>query len=335
MRFDETHDQENLGLHRFSHDAMGTIFEIVIADSDRMGASHAAREAFAETDRLEYELSRFLPASDICHLNNAAPGERVRIGCDALQCLRLAFEVHELTQSAFDIALGTLTDFWRSLARSRPAGDWKNCELSVDEAGRWTSLLEHCGLHHIKIDLSALEAWTDTRGLCCDLGAIGKGHAVDVMLETLRAWGIPAASVHAGQSSVACYGIPDQFNSIEGWTAALRDPNHSEQILGTVSMRDRTLSGSGMRNHGPHIIDPRTGRPAARFQAAWAIAPSAALTDALSTAFMVMTEPEIEQLCAARPEIGALCLKFDKSGRDGIKVPAFFQKNFPQNITGL
>jgi thiamine biosynthesis lipoprotein len=70
----------------------------------------------------------------------------------------------------------------------------------------------------------------------------------------------------------------------------------------------RALSGSGIAVRGRHIIDPRTGRPAGHRYRAWAAAPTAAVADALSTAFMVMTEAEIQQYCGRRPEVSAYLL---------------------------
>lgn len=56
---------------------------------------------------------------------------------------------------------------------------------------------------------------------------------------------------------------------------------------------------------GAHLLDPRTGAAAPRRDRVWALAPNAAVADALSTAFFVMTDPEITAFCAAHPEIGA------------------------------
>ena len=55
-----------------------------------------------------------------------------------------------------------------------------------------------------------------------------------------------------------------------------------------------------------HIIDPRTGHPAAARPAAWARAATAARGDALSTAFMVLTVPEIQSYCRHHADAGAL-----------------------------
>jgi thiamine biosynthesis lipoprotein len=73
----------------------------------------------------------------------------------------------------------------------------------------------------------------------------------------------------------------------------------------TFPLRSASLSGSGTAVKGSHLIDPRTGQPAPRSTRVWALAPSAAHADALSTAFFVMTEAEIASLCVSHPQIGA------------------------------
>jgi FAD:protein FMN transferase len=59
-----------------------------------------------------------------------------------------------------------------------------------------------------------------------------------------------------------------------------------------------SLSGSGTAVKGNHILDPRTGNPASRQNRTWALADSAAESDALSTACMVLSEREMEEVLA-------------------------------------
>jgi thiamine biosynthesis lipoprotein len=49
---------------------------------------------------------------------------------------------------------------------------------------------------------------------------------------------------------------------------------------------------------GPHILDPRTGAPAALRNRVWALADTAAESDALSTACMILHEAEISEVVA-------------------------------------
>ena len=94
-------------LRRFSHEAMNTVFEVYAAHADAQYAAQAAQAAFALVDRLEGELSRFRPNSDISRLNHLAHGESTRVSEAALECLLIARHLYDLTDGAFDVAIGT------------------------------------------------------------------------------------------------------------------------------------------------------------------------------------------------------------------------------------
>jgi thiamine biosynthesis lipoprotein len=74
----------------------------------------------------------------------------------------------------------------------------------------------------------------------------------------------------------------------------LGEDDSSQRILLTHA----SLSGSGLAVKGSHILDPRTGQPARRQNRAWALADTASESDALSTACMVLSEPEIQEVLA-------------------------------------
>ena len=98
--------------HHFSHEAMATVYELYIVDEDEDYARAGAQAAFAEVDRLELEMSRFLSNSDISRLNAAEHGEIVDLGMDTFECLRRAKEMHDKTGGAFDISVGALYACW-------------------------------------------------------------------------------------------------------------------------------------------------------------------------------------------------------------------------------
>src|SRR5580765_8095910 len=78
------------GVRRFSHEAMATVYEMYTAHVDAGYAAQAAQATFDLVDRLERELSRFLPNSDIGRINELAPGERTRVAPTTLECLVIA-----------------------------------------------------------------------------------------------------------------------------------------------------------------------------------------------------------------------------------------------------
>ncbi len=128
-----------------------------------------------------------------------------------------------------------------------------------------------------------------------DLGAIGKGFALDRMAELLREWDCPAFLLVAGGSSILAGDAPP---GTPGWSCGLGENNSARRFW----LKNCSLSGSGLAVKGKHIIDPRTGQPASRQNRAWALTDTAAQSDALSTAAMVLSETEIAVALASQPD---------------------------------
>ena len=259
----------------FHHEAMATTFAIIIADHPRDYARQAAAAAFRELDRVESELSRYVESSDIARANRLAPGETIAIGDDALQCLLLAADASLATNRAFDAAYAS------ERAPDQPAD---TPLFTLDPAAH--TLTSHTARLHL------------------DLGAIGKGYALDRMAAQLSEWAVTTACLQSGGSTALALAAPAGH---PGWPVGIGEgPAHR-----LLSLTGVALSGSGIAVQGPHLIDPRTGTPSPRTTRAWALAPTAALSDALSTAFFVLPEEEIAAFCAAHPGIGAASARSD------------------------
>jgi len=66
-------------MHRFSHDAMATTFEIFIVHANAEYARQAGWACFTELDKLQQELSRFIENSDICRISAFGGAEPVQV----------------------------------------------------------------------------------------------------------------------------------------------------------------------------------------------------------------------------------------------------------------
>jgi thiamine biosynthesis lipoprotein len=243
------------GIHVFNHSAMATQFQVRIADEDKTYAAQAAQAAFALTDELESKLSRFRANSEISAIAQLAVGETLRLTEPVFACLNLAKNMEAATHGAFSACAAAL-----QTQTAKPS---------------WT--LENFS---IRCDGGKLEF---------DLGAIGKGFALDRMADVLREWSCPAFLLVAGGSSILAGDAPA---GTTGWSCGLGDDNSPQRYW----LKNCSLSGSGLAVKGKHILDPRTGKPAPRQNRAWALCETAAESDALSTACMVLDESEITQI---------------------------------------
>jgi FAD:protein FMN transferase len=263
---------DSLNIPRFRHHAMATIFEVMIDGEKEEYATQAAAAVFEEIDRLELDLSRFLPNSDISRINNLPPHGFTPVSEATFECLAISRRCWEETGGAFDITLGALME-----------------DLLLDE----TSLVVGVGERRPRLDL----------------GAVGKGYAVDRALALLKEWGIGSALVHGGTSTAGAYG---GVQGAHGWPLTISSFDDPSATLKTVHLAGEALSGSGVRK-GLHIIDPRTRAPARLRNAAWAVSKGAAESDAYSTACMVLDREAVAALCERRAGLGVMIIDAGES----------------------
>ena len=282
--------QDSKSIHRFAHEAMATSFELFIATTNPDDARHAAHEAFRLIDRLESLLSRFDPRSDIAQLNRVRHGQSVRVAPDVFECLAIAVAVSCDTGGAFDPSIGPAIKCWR---------DDDGTQRSPTDAELAAARLR-TGMARLELDRDSfsvsLRPDDTTEGIVLDLGAIGKGFALDRIADLFEEWDIKNALLNAGSSTVLALGSPgDQ----PGWSVAVGGDEGTANGISPLALSNEALSGSGIELQGGHILDPATGSPATAHCAAWAACPSATVADALSTAFMVMPTNAVRAYCAA------------------------------------
>lgn len=259
-------------LHRFSYQAMATMFEILIVHRDGHYAEGAANAAFQEVDRLEAELSRFQEASDISAINGSPVNMPFVAGLDTFACLKHCIELSNATQGAFDAAFGS--------SERQTISQY----IKLNEEEKTVEVLKE--------------------GLSLDLGAYGKGYAVDRVAELLLDWDLKTALIIGGCSSIVALDGPQ---GQKGWAVTLPHPDRPEEKIDKLFLQNQSLGCSGLQK-GLHIIDPRTGLPVSHHKAAWVKAPDAATADAISTAFMVMTKEQVIQFSLSHPEIAGLIM---------------------------
>jgi thiamine biosynthesis lipoprotein len=312
-----------------ARNAMNTRFELVLHGAQPASLRAAAEEALTEVERIEAQLSLFRPGSEIARVNALAAYEPVRVSPEVFSLLAHAQRLTAETGGAFDITLAPLLRCWGLLGRN------DGRLPSADELAAARAL---CGMSLVELNRAQLTVHFAREGVMLDLGAIGKGYAVEQAADILREAGVTSALIHGGTSTVYAIGTPPEA---EAWKIAVENPHacqpltrpvghplpirwgegrgegQAEQLNPppiTIPLRDESLSVSAVagkcfvaegRTHG-HVIDPRTGRPAAHAQLAAVVLPSGTETDALSTALLVMGPEGFNTLTALRPEMRAL-----------------------------
>lgn len=290
-------------LIHFARRAMATTFEVLLPIGTA-NALEAACAALDEIDRLEAQLTIYRDDSEVSRLNQRAAEQPVAVEAGLFRLLILARDVTNATAGAFDVTAGALIRVW---GFQRRAG-------RVPPPEELAETLQCVGMEQVVLDIEHCSVRFSRPGILINLGSIGKGYALDRAGQVLRSQDIHGGLLHGGHSSVLALG--SEPGQRRGWAVGIRHPWDPARRLATVQLHDRALATSAAtfqhfehegRKLG-HIIDPRTGWPAEGLASATAVAPTAALADALSTAFFILGLDGTRQFCEANSQVGAILL---------------------------
>jgi len=313
--------------------AMACQFEVILDARRDPDAAETALEVLDLVDELEDQLSVYRDHSEVCSINARARTEAVTVEPRLFALLQEAVELYEATAGAFDITAGPLARVWGFHRRQGqiPA------DADLAEA------LAVVGTDKLELDVQRSTIRFREEGMEINLGAIGKGYALDRGAERLLETGAADFLLHGGQSSVLARGsryqnkkggqarfsedaddepasdepTPKEKGGLSpffGWMVGVKHPMRPGQRLAEIWLNAAAMGTSGSRRQSftyrgrryGHILDPRTGRPADGVLSATVIAPTAAEADALSTAFYVMGVERSLAFCETRPELAAL-----------------------------
>ena len=245
---------------------MGTRFELAIVTDGLAGADCSAvgESALREIEEWHQRLTRFESDSWLSHVNRTAAHEPVRLDDETFALLADAMTVWRDSSGAFDIARG------------------EGAALVLDPHTR-TLRFQH--------DRVAL-----------DLGAVGKGHALDCAAARLRSYGVNRALLQGGTSSGVALGRPADAAAWRIGVAHAAAGSITDASVCSVNdvldLVDESFSLSDEASQpdapfGRHIVDPRVRADVAPTRAARRVivtGPSARLADAWSTALAVLGE---------------------------------------------
>jgi len=286
-------------------EAMACRFEIVFNAGEVADATAIAVDCLDLVDEIENRITVYRDTSELSRLNATAADGWQPVAADLLALLVQSRELHERTAGGFDMAAGALVRTWGFLRR-------QGRTPSNEELAR---AREATGMQWVELDEAGGRVRFTRPGVELNPGAIGKGWAIDRVIERLRDAGVESSLVHGGASSVRAMGGQGPVRpGTRSWPVGMRHPLRPGRRLATVQLDHRALgtSGSGTqffidrgRRLG-HILDPRTGIPAEGVLSATVIAPTAAEADSLSTALYVLGPAGLSRVAPPGGAVGAI-----------------------------
>lgn len=122
-----------------------------------------------------------------------------------------------------------------------------------------------------------------------DVGAAGKGHAVDIIAEVLERANIKEYTVDASGDI--------RVRGIEAERIGLENPYDETKVIGVVDVRNKSLCASASNRRAwrgmHHIINPRTLKPVETVIATWVVADDTMTADGLATALFFVDSPDV------------------------------------------
>jgi len=304
---------EQVQVHQFGGPTMGSTYEVKFVGAAPVLRVRTAVEA--ELAQFDLAFSNWREDSEIARCNRHASTQPFAASPRFCAVLQQALDVAAATEGAFDPTVKPLSDLYRRAKRDPQHRFDERAAAAACERIGWRNVEVRDGAVHKK-----------RPDVEIDLDGIVAGACVDAIAQRLDALGVEAFYLQV-TGEVYCRGekapgVPWQIGVADPAT----DGTGVETPIRTLPLRDRALCTSGAYRNAVladervlhHIFDPRTGKSACRGVVSVAVlANSAALADALGTAFVVLGEKETTRLLPTLRRHAELGVLFLLEGEDG------------------
>ena len=260
---------------------MGTRFDItVIAKNQDVGQINID-EATAEIRRIENLISAWNPNSETSAINKNAGIRPVKVSLELFKLIERSQQISEITDGAFDISFASRDELWKydgSMKRLPTAAEVKQSIANI-------------GYKKIILNQAEQSVYI-AKGMRISFGAIGKGYAADRAKELLISKQVVGGIINAA-GDLTTWGTKANGDK---WLIGIANPLSKEKVFSWLPIVESSVATSGDYEKFvvfdsvkfAHIIDPRTGYPAAGINSVSIFAKSAELCDALATAVFIM-----------------------------------------------
>lgn len=181
------------------------------------------------------------------------------------------------------------------------------------EASAVEEAMSCVGTQYLELDERAGTVRFGRAAMTVDLGALGKGYAIDRAVEMLREDGVESGLLHGGTSTAFAWGTSPEG---AGWSISVEEVLEAPASFGQAALPIQDLAVSisaqgekSFRRDGVtygHVIDPRSGWPVQEVVGAMVTLPRAADADAWSTGLLVLGMGGVERLLCQHPAAKAI-----------------------------
>jgi thiamine biosynthesis lipoprotein len=298
-------------LYHLNFTAMSTACSVKFRGTNSALAKQVQDEILEWVSQFEAKYSRFISDSLISRINAAAGEHWVEVDAETDAIFNLCQEMIFFTKGVFDPTSLPLIRLWNWKANP-PVMPAEDTIAATREIVGWRKIQRRNG-----------GIFLPRKGMCLDLGGIGKEYAVDRVLTMCLNRCIENVLVDFGQD-VRVHGQPGDKPA---WHIGLDDPKNPGKCWTGVAVNNHGVATSGDylrhftvdgRRFG-HIIDPRTGWPVNnKVMAVSVIAPSCTFAGIISTAAFILGAQDGIQIMHAVPNVeGAITTEIGRTQSKG------------------
>ncbi len=260
----------------------GTLIEITLSGVDQRSAETLFNELESDFHRWHAQWTPWQD-SDLRRTNSALQrGEEILLPASIAPLVRHSQALYIKSDGLFNPAIGKLIKLWRFHQFDQPS-------IQPPDASHIAELVRS-NPRITDIQWRGQHARSTNPDVDLNFGAYAKGYAIDLAMQALREHGVYNAVINAGGDLSVIGRIGERT-----WRIGIRHPRTDGLIASldalpgdsifTSGDYERFYIHKGKRYH--HILDPRTGYPAAGVRSVTVIDDDAALADAAATALFV------------------------------------------------
>lgn len=306
---------------------MGTFAEVSIYSHDEKTAGRVIEESLDEMERMDRIMSNYKEESDLSRLNKKAVKSPTPCNKELLEVIEQSLYYSELSGGAFDITVSPIVALWGFFREQGRVPAKKEIEKLLPAVSCKNIVINKSADPEIPATIFFKNTQTQI-----ELGAIGKGYAVDKALEVIKKSGVNNGCINLGGNIYVMGAPPDK----KAWRIGVQHPRNSGEILGYLELNNEATATSGdyerfFEFNGKrysHIINPQTGRPVSGTIATTIVAPSGTEVDALSTIVFVLGHEKGMEIVKRLPDVDAMIAYEEKGGKIAIDMTKGFKDKF-------
>jgi thiamine biosynthesis lipoprotein len=274
--------------HLISGETMGTTYHIKVITGYFQGIVGLKEKIEKRLDEINQSMSTYIKTSEISRFNDLRRvGEEFKVSDDFFQVMKIAQEIYQMSDGAWDGTVNPLVDLW-GFGRGGRINE-------VPPKSQIAALLPAIGFHRIEV-LAPGYLIKKLAAVTLDLSSIAKGYGVDQVASVIHKAGFKNYLVEIG-GEVFARGVRKDGQQ---WRVGINRPRKNaavNDVYKAVPLQDQAFATSGdyriffevngMRYS--HVLDPKTGYPVSNGVVSVSIlADTCTFADGLSTAIMVM-----------------------------------------------